>query len=202
MLKQNGFYFKTDIKKYFPSICHETLKRIIRRTIKDRFILELCDQVIDLGGTGHGLPIGNLTSQFFANVYLNPFDYYVKDILKIKHYIRYMDDLVVFSKDKERLFEWKEAIGDFLKTELDLNLKESQTMINTRLHGLSFLGLRVFPSLIRIRQENLRRTRKKIRRREHQFIKGNISGETYDASMSSLFSHFKYWKIDPKGIIT
>jgi RNA-directed DNA polymerase len=199
MMKQNSLYLKTDIRQYFPSICHETLKRIIRRTIKDRFILELCDTIIDLGGTGKGLPIGNLTSQFFANIYLNPFDHHVKETMGIKNYVRYMDDMVFFSNDKKELAAWKTEIGNHLLDHLKLKLKGRQTMVNTSVHGLPFLGMRVFPSLIRIKQDNLRRTLQKIRLRQDQFVKGEVSGQTYDRSMNSLLSQFKYWKIDTAG---
>jgi RNA-directed DNA polymerase len=202
MMKQNAFYLKSDIKQYFPSICHETLKHILRRTIKDQFILDLCDKIIDLGGTNYGLPIGNLTSQFFANVYLNQFDYFIKETLKIKCYIRYMDDFVIFDNNKQLLLKHKEEIKHFLCSKLQLKLKESQTMLNTNLHGCSFLGVRVFPNLIRIKRENLIRTVKKIKKRQYQFINQQISNAHYDASMNSLLTYLKYWHMNTRGILS
>ena len=103
-IKKNKWYFKTDIRKYFNNINHNILLNIIKRKIKDKKLLLLIERIIRNGGKdGIGLPIGNLTSQFFANVYLDKFDHYIKEELQIKYYIRYMDDLVIFDNNKEKL---------------------------------------------------------------------------------------------------
>ena len=104
-LKKNKWYLKIDIPKYFDSINHSVLKRILERQIKDPHILDLCSRIIAKGGGGQcGLPIGNLTSQFWANVYLDNFDHFIKEQLRVKGCLRYMDDFCFFSGDKDSLF--------------------------------------------------------------------------------------------------
>ena len=113
-LKEDPWFLKTDIDKYFDSINQGILMALLNRKIKDHRLLEVAQAIIENGGVnGVGLPIGNLTSQFFANVYLNPFDHFVKQQLGVK-YVRYMDDFVLFSKNKEELKSHKKAIKDYL----------------------------------------------------------------------------------------
>ena len=151
-IRKCHWFLKMDIKKYFYSIDHTVLLSSIERKIKDRFILDICKRIISKGGDGiKGLPIGNLTSQFFANVYLDVFDHFVKDELGIKRYIRYMDDFCVFDTEKIVLKGHRHTFTSFLKNKLKLEAKESATMINNSIHGLPFLGVRIFPGLIRIR---------------------------------------------------
>lgn len=101
--KENCRYcLKTDIHKFYPSIDHDILKSIIRKKIKDKDLLDLLDEVID---SAAGVPIGNYLSQFFANVYLTYLDHYVKEVLKVKYYFRYADDMVIFSNSKKRLHD-------------------------------------------------------------------------------------------------
>ena len=187
-LKSNPFYLKADIAKYFPSMDHAVLLEILGRKIKDRDVLWLAERIIRNSGEG-GLPIGNLTSQFFANVYLDAFDHYIKDRLGRRCYLRYMDDFVVFSNDKSELKRVLAEARRFLKERLALDLKEGQCYINTRMNGLSFLGVRIFPALVRVKSENLRRTMAKLKRSEWQFSKGAISERAYLQSMMSLTGH-------------
>ena len=91
---------KMDIKKFYPSIDHEILKMIIRKKIKDKKLLKLLDEIID---SADGVPIGNYLSQYFANLYLAYFDHWIKEVLKVKHYYRYADDIVLLSDDKDQL---------------------------------------------------------------------------------------------------
>jgi retron-type reverse transcriptase len=151
-LRKNPWYLKMDIRQYFASIHHETLIRLIHRVIKDPFIMELCGAIIGMaagpdGVKGEaGLPIGNLTSQFFANVYLNAFDHYVQEVLRIPAYLRYMDDFCIFTKEKETVKRYKPVMEQFLRDTLKLETKPAATMINNRLHGLPFLGSASIPT--------------------------------------------------------
>ncbi len=192
-LRRYHHYLKMDIRKYFPSIDHGILCAIIERTIKDPFILRLCRRIIALGGEAEGLPIGNLTSQFFANVYLDPFDHYVKENLRIKGFVRYMDDLVFFARDRESLYALRGETEGYLFDRLALRVKPEATMINTALHGLPFLGVRIFPSLIRIRRENFKRSFRKLKEKEYLFRKERIGAEEYSAAMNSLTAYLNYW---------
>ncbi len=183
-----------DISKYFNSIDHSVLKRILERQIKDPNILDLCARIIAKGGDGQrGLPIGNLTSQFWANVYLDKFDHFIKDRLRVKAYLRYMDDFCLFSSDKQFLKDSLSVITQFLKTELRLEPKPRATLINTSLHGLPFLGARIWPSLIRIGQNNFKRSFNRLKQREKEYRSGKIPYKNYLCSMESLLSHLKRW---------
>jgi len=110
-----GYCFKADIKHYFDEVDHEVLIRIIQRKIKDEQVIWLIKQILVNGFIEKGMPLGNLTSQFFANVYLNELDYFVKHNLKAKYYVRYVDDFVILRNSKGQLKIWKEEIDKFLK---------------------------------------------------------------------------------------
>ncbi len=135
---------KCDIKKFFASIDHQTLKSILAKHIKDKDVLWLLAQVIDSfnaeGKIGVGLPLGNLTSQLLANVYLNELDQFMKQELKTKHYIRYADDFVIFSQDKDYLEKLTLKINGFLQKELCLSLHPDKVFIKTLSSGVDFLG--------------------------------------------------------------
>jgi retron-type reverse transcriptase len=193
-LCKNHWYLKMDIRKYFDSINHKVLNTVIERKIKDRYILDLCRKIIAKGGDGiKGLPIGNLTSQFFANVYLDVFDHYIKDDKSVKYYVRYMDDFCIFSNDKELLKELYKEVVIFLDDKLKLDVKDTATLINTSLHGLPFLGVRIFPKMIRLKKENFKRSFSKLKTREWEYGKGFIDYNRYTSSMQSLIAHMNYY---------
>lgn len=187
--KQNKYFLKMDIQKYFASIDHQILMNTLELKIKDKYILDLCSKIILKGGDNNcGLPIGNLTSQFFANVYLDLLDHFLKDKLKAKYYLRYMDDFCVFSNIKEELLAFKLQIVNFLDKELKLTPKKSATMLNYTQQGLPFLGVRIYPNLIRYKKENFNRSFNKLKKREYEYSHNLISYDTYISSMQSLIS--------------
>jgi len=187
------YFLKCDIKKYFQSIDHEIMKNILAKFIKDKPLLRLVDRVIDHAVPGNppgkGLPIGNLTSQHFANLYLGELDHFIKDRLGIKGYLRYMDDFISFSDDKQSLHELLSNIQKFLKEHLQLELKETATRIAPISEGVPFLGLRVFPNLKRLQRPNLLRFRRKMRRRELAFQEGKIDELVFLLSVNSMVAH-------------
>ena len=190
-LRKNNYFLKCDIRKYFYSINHETLIELIKVKIADKKLLQIIERIIKNAGNDVGLPIGNLTSQFFANVYLNSFDHFVKRGLKQQYYLRYMDDFVFFSNDKEELKVVLKEIEVFLLDNLQLNLKEKATLLNTAMHGLSFLGTRIFRKTIRVKQQNLKRSLKKIRHRYYLFKQGHITEEEFILTANSIFAHLR-----------
>lgn len=193
-LRTNPWYLKMDIRKYFDSVVHDTLLRLIARTIKDPFMLRLCRRITNRGSDGRiGLPLGNLTSQFFANVYLNPFDHYMKESLQVRAYVRYMDDFVLFAQDKEQLLSWRANVLEYLESHLGLTVKPEAIRVNHRLHGLPYLGTRIFPSLIRWQQSSFRRSYKKFLHRSVEYERGLITDEQYQSSMMSLISWLTLW---------
>lgn len=193
-LRRNEWFFKTDIAHYFDSVNHATLMAQIRQKIKDPALLQLIETIVtNAGRENKGLPIGNLTSQFFANVYLNGFDHWVKNTLGAKFYVRYMDDFVLFSNDKAQLKAWKTEIEDFLFRELGLHLKPSATFFNRRINGLSFLGTRIYPSVIRMHPEHSRRAARKLLLKTRDWQNGLLTDEAYAQTLNSYQSYFSVY---------
>jgi len=136
---RNKYYLKLDIKKYFDSISHNILNTKLQTIFKDPILLLIFEKIIDSyhkSNNKYGLPIGNLTSQYFANFYLVEFDRYIKQKLKLKAYIRYMDDMLLWSNSIDELNLLQNKISSFLYQKLELNLKYHQ--INTTKHGVNF----------------------------------------------------------------
>lgn len=140
---------KCDIKKFFASIDHNILKQILHKHIHDYCMIGLLENIIDsfhtAGKFGVGLPLGNLTSQLFVNVYMNEFDQFVKHHLKWKYYIRYADDFVFFSDNREKLEELLLLVRKFLWEQLRLELHPDKVFIKTVASGVDFLGWIHFP---------------------------------------------------------
>jgi len=138
---------KCDIRKFFENINHEVLLAILEKYIPDRNIIWLLERVIFSfsSAPGRGLPLGNLTSQLFVNIYMNEFDQFVKHKLKAKYYIRYADDFVVMFRDKSWLEELLPKIGDFLSENLKLDIHPDKVFIKTLASGVDFLGWVHFP---------------------------------------------------------
>ncbi len=160
--RKNKYALKCDIKSYFASINHDVLFEMIMKRIKDPGALWLIKLIID-STPSPGIPIGNLASQIFANLYLNGLDHYLKETVKCKHYIRYMDDLIVFDNDKNRLSEIKEAIREYLRR-LKLDLHPHKSQIYLTANGIGFLGYKVYPTHRLIVSQNVKRLRKRLKK--------------------------------------
>jgi retron-type reverse transcriptase len=144
------------------------------------------------GESGTGLPIGNLTSQFFANVYLNELDYFVKFDLREKYYIRYMDDFLIFGNDKEHLSHLKERIGEFLADELKLNLHDKKSTIFPVKDGVNFLGFRIFRNYRLIMKENVRRFIRRMKQKAFEYRNGLVGLTDITNSVRSWVAYAKY----------
>lgn len=192
-LGQNSWYLKLDIHKYFDSIDHVVLTDLIERKIKDPYVMALVKMIlsnISISAENPapvGLPIGNLTSQFFANIYLDPLDHYVQQSLKTP-YLRYMDDMLLFATDKAPLKDALPRIKAFLGAKLRLDLKKNAVLLNNGVHGLPYLGFRIFPNLIRIKKENLKRLVGKIKLRQYQCKHGMIEESELYRSVQSVLA--------------
>ncbi len=158
---------KGDIRKFFASIYHSVLKNILAEYISDEKILALLSNVIDSyktePDTAVGLPLGNLTSQLFSNIYLNRFDQFVKHRLKEKYFIRYADDFVILSENKIDLQKLIKPLADFLNSELRLVLHPDKIFIKTIGSGVDFLGWNLFPEYRTLRQTTEKRMFGKIK---------------------------------------
>jgi RNA-directed DNA polymerase len=158
---------KCDIRKFFANIDHEVLKRILEKHIKDRDILWLLSRVIDSFSARQdlaevGLPLGNLTSQLLVNVYMNEFDQFMKRELKVEYYIRYADDFVILSENKDYLEKLLSQISDFLEHKLKLQLHPDKVYIKTIASGVDFLGWVAFPYHRVLRTSTKRRMLKNL----------------------------------------
>jgi len=164
---------KLDIRKFFDSINHDVLLSLIKKKIKDKDTIRLIGIIISSFSTGphKGIPLGNITSQLFANIYLNELDYYIKHNLRIKYYIRYCDDFVIINNNKEYLDKLIPIIDNFLKERLKLSLHPDKIITRKYSQGVDFLGYISFPHYRILRNKTKKRMFKKIRQgaREHSF---------------------------------
>ena len=180
--KNNNYVLKCDVSKYFHSVNHEILKKIIRKKIADEKLLLLLDNIID--SIEGGIPIGNLTSQLFANIYLNELDEFVKYELKIKFYIRYMDDFVILHESKQYLHKVKEDIRLFLIS-IKLTLHPKKANIFPVELGIDFLGYRIFDNHRLVRKSTVKRflktVKKKIRKYNSDIMNFNKLMESFNS---------------------
>ena len=215
------YVLQCDIQKFFQSISWDVLLSLIGRVVKCQKTLDLIQKIVtthekttgEVGGElsqlslfstvitelpavsvdkRKGLPIGNLTSQLFANIYLNELDYFVKEILRERWYARYMDDFLIIHPDKNHLWEVKEKIRTFLKDALDLQLHPKKVAIKNVKEGVPFVGYRIFYDHMLVRGSTLRRIQKKYHKRIKLFRKGLISQDELSQTHSSIRGHLKH----------
>ena len=162
-LKDNDgtkYCLKLDIKKFYPSVNHDCLKNIIRKKIKCADTLWLLDTIVD---SAEGVPIGNYLSQYFANIYLSPFDHWLKEKKNIRYYARYCDDLVILHNDKAFLHSLFSDIRKYMSSELKLEIKSNWQVFPSDERGIDFLGYRFFGKFTLIRKSISKNFKRKIR---------------------------------------
>ncbi len=164
--RSSEYVLSMDISKYFASIDHGILLRLLSRRVSDDRVFSLCRMVIESSenSPGKGIPICNLTSQLFANIYLDVLDQHVKHNLRLRHYIRYMDDFVFFHNDKVFLHNLKEEITGFLSGKLELIVHPHKAQVVPISSGVNWLGFRIFSHHQRLRQSTVVRFLKRARR--------------------------------------
>lgn len=147
------YALKCDVKKFFASVNHDTLLSSLMRQIKDPSVVQLLENIIGSFSAGHcrGIPLGNLTSQLFANTYLHELDRYAKVFLLERYYLRYCDDFIILSESRQRLSGVTQNIDEFLKKTLSLQLHPKKVFIRTWTQGVDFLGYVLFPHATAIR---------------------------------------------------
>ena len=153
------YCLKMDVQKFYPSIDHGVLKKIIRLKIKDKELLWLLDEIID---STPGVPIGNYLSQYFGNLYLSGLDHYMKENMGCKYYFRYCDDIVILHSDKQVLSLLRKEISAYLKFELFLSLKKNWQVFPVDVRGIDFLGYRFFHDYTLLRKGTVHRFKRKI----------------------------------------
>lgn len=211
-LSENGtkqvYVLKCDVKKFFDTVDHGVLYSILKKRIKDQDALWLLNGIIESFSSEYsnifqskGLPIGNLTSQLFANVYMNEFDQFMKHELKVKYYARYTDDFVILSRNEEYLRDLLPKIADFLDKKLMLQLHPEKVWIKKLHQGIDFLGYQVFLDHRLVRTRTKRRIFTKLKRRVKEYQSGEVSRLSLDQSLNSylgVLSHANTWKLSQR----
>ena len=215
--QRSRYVLMCDVSRYFPSIDHGILKALVARKIKCRDTLELVDLIVDSAacsdgepryfpGDGlftpleraHGIPIGNLTSQFFANVYLDPLDHFVKETLRCPRYVRYMDDFCLFSDSKAVLAAWRREVAGKL-AELRLCLKPGKSRVYRTDEGVTFLGFRVFPTHRRVAATVARRGTRRLAAAYGALRRRERSPRWFKQRLSAWLGHLGWG--DTRGLV-
>jgi retron-type reverse transcriptase len=206
------YALQCDLKQFFPSIDYSILRDILGRVISDPDVMWLVDRILS-SGVGvlsdeyemawfpgddllavlrpRGLAIGNLTSQFWANVYLNPFDHFVKRELRCKAYLRYVDDFLLFAEDKQTLWQWRSAILERL-AHFRLKLHEASCQPRPVTEGIPFLGFTVFPTHRRLKRRKGIHYQRKLKGLLESYKAGGIEFEKVHASVQGWVNHVRY----------
>lgn len=204
------FVLVMDVEKFFPSADHAVLKEVLRRTLRDPGVLWLIDTIIDGGGSDEaplrffpgdelftpasrprGLPIGNLTSQFLANVLLDVVDHAVKERLRARRYLRYVDDLAIFHDSRAFLVEMREAVREELLG-LRLRLNERKSRLRRVREGVRFLGFVVTPDRLRLDRDAVRRSRRRVRALQEGFRDGALRFADVRRSLDAFSAHARH----------
>jgi retron-type reverse transcriptase len=186
-----AYCLKGDIEKCFHSIDHEILKRIIRRTVRCRDTLILIDEIIDSTGGIKGIPIGNLTSQLFANVYLNELDHFVKEKLKVKFYVRYLDDFIIIYRDKEMVQAWRSEIEQFVEKQLRLALNTKTSVFPVK-QGVDFVGYRTWSTHKLLRKRSVIGMKRKLRNLSVLYREDRVTLKDIKCVLASWLGHAQH----------
>lgn len=194
---ENPYILKADIAKYFFNIDHDVLFNIIQKRIKDKKVLWLTKVFID-SVDNPGIPVGSYTSQFFANVYLNELDYFVKHELKIKYYVRYMDDFILILNDKDKAKEILKLVTEFIHGRLKLKLND-KTQIFPLKNGVNFCGYKIKTTHMLIRDSSKRRIKRKLKRFQIKYKNNEMTLNEIHASLASWIGYAQ--KASSKNLI-
>jgi RNA-directed DNA polymerase len=193
-----GWILKADVRKFFQSIDHGVLKSMLARTIPDPAVQRLLESIIDSfeATTGKGLPMGNQTSQLFALYYLDPLDRLIKERLHIKHYTRYMDDMVLLHPDKSYLQECLRQMRELCYNDLKLELNEKTQIFPIR-HGVDYIGWHFYLTdtgkvIKRLRTQNKKRLKRRMKGLQKGYAEGRLELEDIKRSMASTNGHLAH----------
>ncbi len=183
------YCLKLDVRKFYPSIRHDLLKKTYRTMFKDKDLLWLLDEIIDSTEGGRGVPIGNYLSQYSGNLFLSKFDRWIKEDKKVKYYSRYMDDIVILHNDKDYLHRLFKEIEGYLNSKLDLQVKDNWQVFPSRVRGIDFVGYRHFGNYVLLRKSTSKRLIRKMRGIQNKIDNG---GELNYSDYCSINS-YKGW---------
>lgn len=191
VMKRNyGTYYilKCDVHKYFYSIDKEILFQILKRNMRDKELIEFTKLLIFDDDEPKGIPIGNYTSQYFANIYLNELDHYVKENLRVKYYIRHMDDFILMVKTKEEAIQLKKRIEEFLWEKLQLVLNEKSRYYPSEM-GIDFCGYRIFETHLLLRKRSKTKMKKNIKKWNCFYLQETLNIKKVVQRWNSWYGH-------------
>ena len=185
---------KCDVKRFFDSLDHNILLLILETKINDPEMMWLLKEIVESYQTspGKGVPIGNLTSQLFANIYLNELDQFVKHDLKVKYYLRYADDFVLLGRNKEALVTLVDKLGTFLNQELKLNLHPNKVFLRKLSWGIDFVGYVALPNYQVLRTKTKRRILRKVKEKIKSYKSENMDRSSLSQSIQSYLGILKH----------
>jgi retron-type reverse transcriptase len=202
---QPCYVLKCDVRKFFDSVDHEILLAILGKRIKDEKTMWLLRSIVESyssdAGSTKGIPIGNLTSQLFANIYMNEFDQFIKHVIRAKYYVRYTDDFAIVSDGCQSLVELLPQIENFLASRLALTLHPHKITLSKFCQGIDFLGYVIFPHHRLVRAKTRRRMFKKMQWRMTDYQKGAIDKSAFEWSLQSylgVLSHADAYHLEEK----
>ena len=211
-MARNRYYIHCDIVKFFPSVDHQILLDLLGRTLRDERFMELVRRILDSGEgvlreewephyfsgddlfavlRPKGLPIGNLTSQFWANVYLDGMDHFVKEQLRVRDYLRYADDFVLFGNDNRELADRRTGIEEYAGG-LRLRIHRERALVRPTRDGIGFLGFRVFPDRLKLKRENVKRFVKRFRWQRKRLRQGALTIPDVTRSVQGWVAHAQH----------
>ena len=188
---QNYYILKMDIRKYFQNIDKDILMNILKRKVKEEKLVKLLEKIVYSNSGKKGLPIGNYTSQIFANIYLNEIDQYIKHELKVKYYFRYMDDSILFVKTKKEAIELLEKIKNYLKIKLELELNDKTKIFKSN-QGVNFCGYKINEYRLKLRDRGKKAIKQKVRYLKEEVQKGNMSSKEASRFICGHLGYMKY----------
>ena len=188
--RENSYFAKLDIRRYFDSVDHDCLLTPLFSRFREKPLRKLLELIVRFPLTGQmpgkGVPIGNLTSQWFANFYLDAADHLIKEQWGVRGYVRYMDDLLLFDQTREKLEEIISNLGLWLKVERGLEIKIERLRLARCMEGIPFLGWRLFPGFLWLQHGRFHRCRRLIKKREREFAEGAIDEKSLAASVRAI----------------
>lgn len=204
------YCLKLDVRKYYPSINHEILKRKFRRLFKDAELLWLLDEIIDSISTANiedmrdiwlldedidpetGIPIGNYLSQYCGNFYLSSFDHWIKEEKRVKYVFRYMDDIVIFGSSKEELHRLRIEIDEYFRKELRLTIKGNWQVFPSYVLGVDFVGYRIFLNFVLLRKSSCIKYKRKMVQIREKVANGQLMNYSEWCSVNSYKGWLKH----------
>lgn len=217
-LRRYRYVLQCDVMRFFPSVDHAILLDLLGRFVRDEAVLDLCRRIIDSGAHIHplhdgawrfpgddlvdqmrprGLPIGNQTSQFWANVYLHPLDEFIKRELRCRAYLRYCDDFLLFADDKATLHDWRAAIEDFM-VKLRLRIHPHKTSVHPATRGTPFLGFTLYPTHRRLARDNGVRFQRRWKRMAADCRAGRLARAELETRLRAWIAHASHG--DTRGL--